>query len=161
MATRTIHTFCKMIYFIYQQHGVRKAQLYGDLLITRTSLKQPYASLLPLQSLGALNCSPGCWVGEGPTLPLPTEGDSIYLSRLTGCQCTDPFGGHLLSAAGTRTREATTAGDGTPCELRSSRPGKPLQGTRAFSNTSSCTVIHSQDLQSPTKTCCKLADRLV
>lgn len=27
MATGKIHTFCKMIYFIYQQHGVRKAQV--------------------------------------------------------------------------------------------------------------------------------------
>lgn len=35
-----MHTSCKMIYFIYQQHGGRKAQLEGIIL----SQNQPQAT---------------------------------------------------------------------------------------------------------------------
>lgn len=51
-------------------------------------------------------------VGEGPTLPLPTEGDSIYLSRLTGCQAEIPLADTFSAQQGPepgRPRQLVTA----------------------------------------------------
>lgn len=65
-------TFCKVMYFIYRQRGVRKAQQQGIFPSLGPSLRQPNATLLPLQPVGLRCSAPGRW--EGQELPLPTEG---------------------------------------------------------------------------------------
>lgn len=129
---------CKMIYFIYQQHGVKKPQLQviflglepvsGHLCISAPSLVPGSSLLLKPPGLGA---------GDGLTSPSPCSWKGkMCLGPSPGCQSPGPLGEeHLLGPAGTRPREQ--GGQDSRCwhttsELRRSCMVNPFKGPDPF-----------------------------
>lgn len=103
---------CKMIYFIYQQHGVRKAQLQGTFLLLEPVLGNS-VSLFPLQASEArqpLDARQA--TGSLHSLPAHGKGRSVPRPPHPRGQSPGPFGEGAFSA-----QQGLEPGIGEPRQL--------------------------------------------